>query len=165
MKKIITRRRLMSLLDRIVLAKRQREIYKKVRLTEARFNDIELTPQECHQIRSRWDVVKSHYSLDSYKVFKALCGFNPDFIADELYYPLFSSTLNQYPYRYCFSNKGYYHFLMPGIRQPEFLMRRANNVYYGKNGIIDDNGAREMYVKLGTVFVKPTSNSCQGNGC
>ncbi len=165
MKKLITRRRIMSIFNRIVLSKRQREIFKKTSLAEARFNNIELTPQERYEIRSRWDAVKSRYSLNSYKVFKDLCGFNPNFIANELFYPLFSSTLNPYPYRFCFSNKGYYHFLMPGIRQPDFLMRRANGVYYGKNGIINDNDAKELYLKLGTVFVKPTSNSCQGNGC
>ena len=135
------------------------------RRVEARFDSSELTPQERHLIQSRWDSVKSYYRIDSYKVFKALCGFNPDFIPDELFYPLFSSTLNPYPYRYCFSNKGYYHFLLSGIRQPEFLMRRANNVYYGKEGVINVDAAKELYSQLGTVFVKPTVNSCQGIGC
>lgn len=165
MKKIITRRCVLSIVNRIVLSKRKRETLRMNRRIEARFNSIEITPQERHLIQSRWDIVKSHYSLDSYKVFKALCGFNPDFIADELFYPLFSSTLNPYPYRFCFSNKGYYHFLFPGIRQPEFLMRRSHNVYYGKEGVIDIGTAKKLYSQLGTVFVKPTVNSCQGSGC
>lgn len=173
MKKIFTRRRILSKISRRFLAianrinvfKERRAVFKKTSQVEARFDRIVLTPQERNLIHSRWDAVKSRYSLNSYKVFKALCGFNPDFIANELFYPLFSSTLNPYPYRFCFSNKGYYHFLFPGIRQPEFLMRRAKNVYYGKDGVIDGSTAKEMYSQFGTVFVKPTTNSCQGNGC
>lgn len=161
----INRQRIQLMVNSIALSRQKKSVLKRNSLVEARFRGVELSTQERFQIKSRWDVVGSYYSLDSFKVFKSLCGFNPDYIPDELFYPLFSSTLNPYPYRYCFSNKGYYHFLFPGIRQPEFLMRRANDVYYGKDGIMDVDSVKERFSQLGKVFIKPTTNSCQGNGC
>lgn len=155
----------MEMMDSLAMRREYYSVIKQFRRETRRYKSVVLTKEEIESIKSKWDIVKCGYCIDSFKVFKYYCGFNPRFIPDELFQPLFSSTLNPYVYRSFMSDKGNYDNLLKGINQPETIMRVFDsNIYYlgkhvEKSKIVDD------YKSIGKCFVKPAINSCQGFGC
>ena len=166
MNKIFNTRNLVSVLNRISVLKMNKKMLKESINEASVYNDVELTKDEISLIKSRWDVLGWRYDLSSFKVFKALCGFNPDFIPEELYYPVVHSKLNPYIYRYAFSNKGNYSTLFPEIRQPEILLKMVDGVFYGKDcETMDLGAANHVFKNSGSCFIKPSEDSMTGFGC
>jgi hypothetical protein len=158
-------RSLISVLNRVRIIRTNKKMKRDSIKESIPFRDVKLTKDEISLIKSRWDVLGWSYELNSFKTYKYFCGFNPDFIPEELYYPIVHSTLNPYVYRKAFADKSNYTTLFRDIKQPEMLLRMVNGVLYDSDGeTINLASADRIFLKAGQAFIKPSIANV-GNGC
>lgn len=63
-----------------------------------------------------------------------------------------------------YSDKNRYEDLFPDILHPKTILKKINGDYYLNNIIISEEEAIKTIPKMGTLIIKPTINTSQGNG-
>lgn len=92
--------------------------------------------------------------------------FSTKYIPADLMYTVIVPYLNYMPFELAYQDKGIYGRLLPMVRQPKCIIQRIHGFYYKQDYLhpITQQEAISECKNLKDVIIKPTVDSCQGNG-
>lgn len=126
---------------------------------------LQLTKQELEEIEAVWGQIGVKPFPWFYQLYKTVDTFNPQYLSDDLYFPIIVRALNPNRYVYAFSHKGHFPVLFGDIIQPKLIVVCNRGVFY--NSEFDVIGKDEMMrlIKSRERFIiKPTTNTSCGKG-
>ena len=135
------------------------------------FSKINLTDEQKKQID---DFYLENYGekipYTWHRHFTAFTGnFDYKYFPELLYIPEFEYFMNEKAnYHEVFSDKNVLPLIAKsvGIKTPQLILSRTYGVFRDENyRFISKEGAADLLIKAGKVFVKPSVNSCSGVGC
>lgn len=124
-----------------------------------------LTEQEIKEIERVWGRLGMKPYLLFYEMFKTIDSFNPQYLSDDLYYPLIVRTLNPDSYSKAFAHKGHFTLLFDGIQQPTLICLCNLGTLYDKDfNVTDQDKALTLLSKSTRFIIKPIMDSSCGKG-
>ncbi len=131
-------------------------------------NSTDLTPDEILAINAKWGFLVGNDKIPygDWKIYKAIKGFNPDYLSLSLYDAYILPLLNPVDYVVPLANKSMLRYTFEGFAQPETVIRCVNGIYFdGNNHIVSRS---EAITKLATVsepcFLKPGTETNSSDG-
>lgn len=125
----------------------------------------DLTKDEEREILKVWgEIGLKPYPL-FYKMFKTIDVFNPNYLSDDLYFPVILRTLNPDCFSKSFAHKGNFALLFSGISQPKMLACSIRGVFFNnKWEIVDKQVLLSILGAIDSFIIKPTKDSSCGQG-
>lgn len=139
----------------------QAELLPKYRLGKS----SPLSEEEKSAINSVWGGLCQVKDYRSWELFKAMAGFDPLFVADDIFVRRIIRVLNPIDKVYCLQSKGMYPFLYSELRMPHTHAICIKGVLYTPEGEVTD--LKQLAGRLsseGDYIVKPSTDSCSGEG-
>lgn len=104
--------------------------------------------------------------FSGYRAWKALYGFDVNYIPFGYFFPWILRKLNPIEYSLTYENKGMQYDLFPQTNHPKFVVRKLNGAIYDSNhNFIDLETAIGIIASYPRdMIIKPCSDSCCGRG-
>ena len=121
---------------------------------------------ELKQIRQTWGGIPfSTRHLQSYRLYKAVRGFDSRFLPMPLYDPSIIRVFNPKEDAAVFVNKGLFERLFSELKQPQCFFKRINSNFYVQGyQVADLDYIIDYWTTLGSFVIKPSKNSHGGVG-
>lgn len=125
-----------------------------------------LTPMQKKQVKSYFKKYGFEIKTDWHDYYTSLTGiFSEKYIPADLMYTVIVPYLNYMPFELSYQDKGMYWRTLPNVRKPRTIVQRIHSFYYdGQHKPITEIEALDICLKVQEAIIKPTINSCQGQG-
>lgn len=127
--------------------------------------NFKLTKEQKKQIKNFWKPY-CHVTSKWAQYYAAKNGlFDPRYIPNDLYYTKIDQYFNSRKLGYGFNDKNYYSKIFSGIKQPEVVVRKINNLIFDENyNQISAEEAKNRILQNGEVICKPSQETGSGRG-
>lgn len=120
----------------------------------------ELTKEEFRKIKQEWKGIQfSRKHINTHKIYKAMHGFDPKFLAMPLYEPVIIRKLNPSSDASVFANKGLFDIIFSELKQPKIIIKNIDNQYFNEiSAVITKIEALDILSKHEKFIIKPINS-------